>query len=68
MTGQDRGRDPRQRIRLTILPVDNGSVNPDLVESTITPDTRLMVTSYREDGPVDVALLKTEGAGGLKTG
>ena len=58
MIGQDRGRDPLQRIRLTVLPVDNGSVNPDLVESAITPDTRLMVTSYREDGPVDVAPLK----------
>lgn len=36
----------QQRIRLTVLPVDNGSVNPDLVESAITPDTRLMVTTH----------------------
>ncbi|WP_366944357.1 aminotransferase class V-fold PLP-dependent enzyme [Methanoculleus sp.] len=36
----------QHRIRLAVLPFENGSVNPDLVEATITPDTRLMVTTH----------------------
>ncbi|MDD4251558.1 MAG: aminotransferase class V-fold PLP-dependent enzyme [Methanoculleus horonobensis] len=34
------------RIRLTVLPFENGSVRPDAVEAAITPDTRLMVTAH----------------------
>jgi len=36
----------QHRIRLAVLPFENGSVNPDLVEAAITPDTRLMVTTH----------------------
>ncbi|ABN56814.1 MULTISPECIES: aminotransferase class V-fold PLP-dependent enzyme [Methanoculleus] len=34
------------RIRLTVLPFENGSVSPDAVRAAITPDTRLMVTAH----------------------
>jgi len=34
------------RIRLTVLPFEDGSVHPDTVEAAITPDTRLMVTTH----------------------
>ena len=34
------------RIRLTVLPFEDGSVHPDTVEAAITPDTRLMVTAH----------------------
>jgi len=34
------------RIRLTVLPFENGAVRPDMVEAAITPDTRLMVTAH----------------------
>ncbi len=35
----------QRRIRLTVLPFENGSVRPDSIEAAITPDTRLMVTT-----------------------
>lgn len=34
------------RIRLTVLPFENGAVRPDAVEAAVTPDTRLMVTAH----------------------
>ena len=34
------------RIRLTVLPFEDGSVHPDAVEAAVTPDTRLMVTTH----------------------
>mgnify|MGYP000928641064 FL=1 len=34
------------RIRLTVLPFEDGSVHPDTVDAAITPDTRLMVTTH----------------------
>lgn len=34
------------RIRLTVLPFEDGAVSPDTVEAAITPDTRLMVTAH----------------------
>ncbi len=34
------------RIRLTVLPFEDGVVRPDTVEAAITPDTRLMVTAH----------------------
>ncbi len=34
------------RIRLTVLPFEDGAVNPYMVEAAITPDTRLMVTTH----------------------
>ena len=34
------------RIRLTVLPFEDGAVNPYTVEAAITPDTRLMVTAH----------------------
>jgi len=33
-------------IRLTVLPFENGAVRPDAVETAVTPDTRLMVTTH----------------------
>ena len=34
------------RIRLTVLPFEDGVVRPDAVEAAITPETRLMVTAH----------------------
>ncbi|CVK32496.1 aminotransferase class V-fold PLP-dependent enzyme [Methanoculleus bourgensis] len=34
------------RIRLTVLPFEDGAVSPESVEAAITPDTRLMVTAH----------------------
>ncbi len=34
------------RIRLTVLPFEDGAVSPESVEAAITPDTRLMVTTH----------------------
>lgn len=34
------------RIRLTVLPFEDGTVHPDTVEAAVTPDTRLMVTAH----------------------
>ena len=34
------------RIRLTVLPVEDGAVCPGAVEAAVTPDTRLMVTAH----------------------
>jgi cysteine desulfurase/selenocysteine lyase len=34
------------RIRLTVLPFEDGSVHPDAVEAAVTPDTKLMVTTH----------------------
>jgi len=34
------------RIRLTVLPFEDGAVRPDTVEAAITPETRLMVTAH----------------------
>ena len=34
------------RIRLTVLPFEDGVVPPETVEAAITPDTRLMVTTH----------------------
>ena len=34
------------RIRLTVLPFEDGTVSPDAVEAALTPDTRLMVTAH----------------------
>lgn len=34
------------RIRLTVLPFEDGAVSPESVEAAVTPDTRLMVTAH----------------------
>lgn len=34
------------RIRLTVLPFEEGVVHPDTVEAAITPDTRIMVMTH----------------------
>jgi len=34
------------RIRLTVLPFENGAVRPDTVDAAVTPGTRLMVTAH----------------------
>ncbi|WP_332449234.1 aminotransferase class V-fold PLP-dependent enzyme [Methanoculleus sp.] len=34
------------RIRLTVLPFEDGAVSPGVVEAALTPDTRLMVTAH----------------------
>lgn len=36
----------RGRIRLTVLPFEDGAVSPAAVEDAITPETRLMVTTH----------------------
>ncbi|BBL67833.1 aminotransferase class V-fold PLP-dependent enzyme [Methanoculleus chikugoensis] len=36
----------QDRIRLTVLPFEDGTVSPDAVEAALTPDTRLMVTAH----------------------
>ena len=36
----------QHRIRLTVLPFEDGAVSPESVEAAITPDTRLMVTTH----------------------